>query len=65
MKLTRWYPPDIKPVRKGWYECKCCNRRYFWSEESWDNTDNNGWPTKQNIEWRGLTKRPQPQKEQP
>jgi hypothetical protein len=57
MKLTPWYPPDTNPWRKGWYECKCCNLRYFWSGKSWDNTDIGGSSLQQNIEWRGLTKR--------
>ncbi len=57
MKLTPWYPPDTKPVRTGWYECGCCNLTYFWSGKSWDNTDLGGPSLKQNIEWRGLTKR--------
>jgi hypothetical protein len=46
MQLTPWYPPDTKPVRTGWYECKCCNLRYFWSGIGWKSL-------KQDIEWRG------------
>lgn len=61
-KFTPWYPPEIKPVRKGMYQ-----RRMEWGRIS-----NGRWDTKRAIwlsggnaecssifqesEWRGLTK---------
>lgn len=34
MKLTRWYPKTIKPVRIGWYETQMNNGNYGYS--CWD-----------------------------
>ena len=41
MKLTPWYPPEVKPVREGWYARKLCddNDRYqymnYWNGNYW------------------------------
>ena len=38
MKLTPWYPPDIKPIRKGVYITKKNNIIYFqhWTGRYWN-----------------------------
>jgi hypothetical protein len=41
MKLTPWYPGNIKPVREGWYEVRCefknvCGGMHYWNGKWWD-----------------------------
>lgn len=55
-KKTDWFPANVKPVRKGWYETKCeCGRNHWWNGRYWqvDNLDDLKWMS---IPWRGLTK---------
>jgi hypothetical protein len=68
MKKTDWYPPHIKPVRRGIFETKDATgaiRWKYWSGYRW------GWGyalisdtrrssplnsfASQNVQWRGLT----------
>ena len=41
MKLTPWYPPEVKPVREGWYarKLRTDNDRYqymnYWDGNYW------------------------------
>ena len=34
-KYTDWFPPWVKPVYVGWYQCKCCHEKVFWTGERW------------------------------
>jgi hypothetical protein len=56
MKKTAWFPPHIKPVHEGWYECKCCNSSFWWNGEVWlYDMDSPFKVLFQEIYWRGLT----------
>jgi len=69
-KLTPWFPPEIKPVRVGWYETyvhdKGLKRMRYWNRRSWlfMFDENIGKPPKlcrassQKQIWRGLSERP-------
>ena len=57
-KLTPWFPPEIKPVRKGWYECRCCTDTFYWTGERWLMMPGGGFSSIQNISWRGLASPP-------
>lgn len=39
MKKTEWYPGEIKPVRKGWYEIHGFGLtrgiRFYWTGQIW------------------------------
>jgi hypothetical protein len=53
MKLTPWYPANIKPVRKGWYEVRCefknvCGGMHYWNGKWWGETFA--------APWRGVKK---------
>jgi hypothetical protein len=53
MKLTPWYPANIKPVREGWYEVRCkfknvCGGMHYWNGKSWGETFA--------APWRGVRK---------
>lgn len=58
---TSWYPPDVKPVREGWYEvqgCRfegICGGRHYWHGNGWSMTpyDRIYIP---NYPWRGVKK---------
>lgn len=54
-KLTGWYKPSQLPVRKGFYECKCCNNRFYWDGFNWRDPD---WREYVQINegWRGIAK---------
>ena len=60
-KMTPWFPPDIKPVRIGEYECKYCveNRnplsRHYWDGKRWIFSRSNSWVLNSTI-WRGLSR---------
>ena len=64
--LTPWYPPHIKPVRKGHYQATIYatrpqdNAPYMrWNGEQWMNPYNNGTPCNtQERAWRGLARKP-------
>jgi hypothetical protein len=63
---TVWYPPDIKPVRDGWYECLTHRLggfllvKRYWCKNEWYY---NEYPIggcwyrclHQDHQWRGLT----------
>lgn len=55
MKLTDWYKSWQKPVRKGFYQCKCCNDMFYWNGKFWtsDPCDKSDWGM---GEWRGVAK---------
>lgn len=60
MKRTPWFPPEIAPVRKGWYECAQCaiGIRHYWNGKIWpvDNSDLGKEP-RFPFRWRGLVRR--------
>lgn len=68
MKLTDWYPPEVKPVRVGWYHTGVCdmnprNREefesdynWFWDGEFWKPYENGINADYQNRYWRGIRK---------
>lgn len=40
-ELTPWFPPEVKPVRVGWYEThmlKSIVGHSFWAGNKWSNT---------------------------
>lgn len=55
LKLTDWYKPSQKPVRKGRYECKCCGLLFYWDGKHWNDE---AWReyTKITYGWRGIAK---------
>ena len=66
MKLTDWFPPDIKPCRKGvyetWFRWSAKNSGYsYWNGTSWSNQfrdkDSCYWDIEgvQSKNWRGIT----------
>ena len=63
-KLTPWFPPEIKPVRIGWYECEICVGRGTGERHYWDGSDWNwkGTAILMGAGWRGLS-RPATRKE--
>ena len=52
---TPWYPPEIKPVRKGWYECSVCYDTHLWTGKIWVFSD--GTKVTVPFQWRGLTEK--------
>jgi len=58
--MTEWYPVDVKPVRKGTYECELlvatwpwpAVNRYEWTGRSWKDSEGN--KVKGIKQWRGL-----------
>lgn len=67
MVLTNWYPPSIKPKRKGVYMTSELNQIWFqyWSGTYWklrSDTINGAYKLRefksqhQRVYWRGLTK---------
>jgi hypothetical protein len=67
-KLTDWFPPDVKPVRVGWYESpyQYWTHSYWcgthWTESSCDmtgQTDPSYRSAKQKRKWRGLAEKPE------
>lgn len=61
---TAWFPPTVKPVRDGWYECRICvnkeegKRGHYWNGRKWTED-----PTKYQFYdftpfmWRGLARK--------
>ena len=65
MKLTGWYPPEIKPVRKGWYDATIINPpdgapypRMMWDGMQWWHPRNKCPCDFQDRWWRGLAEKP-------
>lgn len=56
MKLTDWYKPNQKPIRMGYYECKCCQNRFFWDGKNWLSKLFDGELTEIREGWRGIAK---------
>ena len=53
-RFTKWFPPEIKPVHKGLYECQCCYLKFWWDGATWW-TASKAWKSfNQKITWRGL-----------
>lgn len=70
MKLTEWYPADVKPVREGVYQVDIYGASWFsyWDGERWGWASGNKreaeinrdeatamWDRK-NVMWRGIEK---------
>lgn len=55
MTKTEWYPEDVRPVRKGYYEVKCflCDAHY-WTGKEW-RVDRLASSDTYPLPWRGLT----------
>jgi hypothetical protein len=58
MKLTPWYPANIKPVREGWYEVSCsyknvCGGMHYWNGKRWEVPP---WGETFAAPWRGVKK---------
>lgn len=58
MKLSPWYKTEkIKPIRKGWYECKCCSNDWWWDGKTWCVAKNKFQMPPDEVEyWRGILK---------
>ena len=59
-KFSNWFPPEVKPVRKGLYECEVCGNgtKHFWNGRSWKQlpiSERNLYPV---FQWRGLARKP-------
>jgi hypothetical protein len=62
MKKTDWFPPEIKPVHVGLYQCKYeesgawITSSYLWKWDGlvWRFEDTNQLCLEQNRKWRGL-----------
>lgn len=55
LKLTDWYNPSQKPVRKGFYQCMCCKNMFWWNGKFW--TDAPWSKYESGIDyWRGIAK---------
>ena len=62
MKLTKWYPADIKPVRIGWYETKRQNGqistfKWWFDGNKWRAGQDDFVCNEQNRVWRGLAEK--------
>lgn len=55
LKLTDWYKPSQKPVRNGFYQCKCCNQYFYWDGKHWNDEYWREY-VKINEGWRGVAK---------
>lgn len=59
-KVTGWYPPEIKPVRVGWYACQQCTitrswrNRHYWDGRQWLHNGLMGEQLQIVFSWRGL-----------
>ena len=59
MTKTKWFPANVKPVRKGWYETTGCNSglrpcMHLWTGKHWS-AWSDGMEYGQLLPWRGLT----------
>ncbi len=57
MKLTEWYRPEQKPVRQGYYECRCCNFKFYWDGKHWSSNRYTKDSVQMSSGWRGLLKK--------
>jgi len=59
-KTTAWYPPEIEPVRPGWYACQQCTiagswrNRHWWTGRVWLQTGPETPHIQIPVSWRGL-----------
>lgn len=61
MKLTPWFPPEVKPVHKGQYRVKDrAVTRLLWTGDEW-RTVKYGFTVADPVIWRGLAKQPKEQ----
>ena len=68
MKKTEWYPGNVKPVRKGWYEWqpglkKAISEDYcYWNGVEWGQSAYGTHPYPKEAQnwgyWRGILKEP-------
>ena len=59
MKLTPWYPPEVKPVRVGWYDCEVCTEnRHLWDGWCWKSSKYSHGQLTVGFRWRGLAEPP-------
>ena len=70
MKMTDWFPPDVKPVHKGWYHTSRGGKspenesdesmfNWYWDGEKWGAVYDNHEAfisEVQNRWWRGIAK---------
>jgi len=68
MRLTKWFPASVKPVRKGAYETSAvsgCETYQHWNGVFWgmyapsperasESAYSESVSSEQNVEWRGL-----------
>lgn len=60
-KLTDWFPPEIKPVRKGLYHAYRVGEWHtlkYWNGKRWEQYKGAPWKIAQNHNWRGLAADP-------
>lgn len=51
---TDWFPPKVKPVHIGLYECRCCGMKFWWDGAIWW-IESKSFPSRlQKFSWRGL-----------
>lgn len=69
MKMTDWFPPEIKPVYVGWYHTNNPTLTYFsiieslfnwwWNGDEWMDYPDGNICRQQIRYWRGLTEKPE------
>ena len=57
--FTDWFPPEVKPVHVGLYECRCCYQKYWWDGTKWWIKSKTVRSAIQKISWRGLKEKPE------
>lgn len=63
-RLSPWFPPNVKPVHRGWYDAtvfaapKFLPPRFYWNGEVWWNGNENRAVMHQKRFWRGLARKP-------
>lgn len=59
-KFTPWFDAKLhSPAREGWYDCKECNARHYFTDGHWYRDKKSlriGPMTIQNMHWRGLAR---------
>ena len=60
-KYSPWFPPEIKPVYVGQYECESCqgcsDSLHYFDGENWYSNDKK-YQYSAAFSWRGLAKEP-------
>jgi hypothetical protein len=59
-QMTEWYPPEIKPVRVGWYKTwySTVKKNAWWDGNAWCQGDAAQPSWRQDRCWRGLAADP-------